>query len=97
MKRFALLMIAGLVVGPMVGGIVPAAAQTGVTAKVLSPTDGEVVVGTVSVRGEGSAAAGVRSVKLFIEDSLVATKETSELRQRLEVEHSWNTDGIRNG
>ena len=91
------MMIAGLVVGPMVGGTVPAAAQTGVTAKVLAPNDGEVVVGTVTVRGEGSAAAGVRSVRLFIEDSLVATKETSELRQRLEVEHSWNTGGIRNG
>ena len=97
MKRFAPWLIAGLVVGLMVGGTVPAAAQTGVTAKVLAPNDGEIVVGTVAVRGEGSAAAGVRSVTLFIEDSLVATKETSEVRQRLEVEHSWNTGGIRNG
>ena len=97
MKRFALVLTAGLVVGLMVGSAVPAAAQTGVTAKVLAPNDGEVVVGTVTVRGEGSSAAGVRSVKLFIEDSLVATRETSEVRQRLEVEHSWSTGGIRNG
>ena len=93
MKRFTLALIAGIVVGITV----PAAAQTGVTARVLAPNDGEVVVGTVTVRGEGAAAAGVRSVKLFIEDSLVATRETSEVRQRLEVEHSWSTGGIRNG
>lgn len=96
MKRFALALIAALVMGLIVGAV-PAVAQTGVTAKVLAPNDGEVVVGTVTVRGEGSAAAGVRSVKLFIEDSLVASKETSEVRQRLEVEHSWTTGGIRNG
>lgn len=97
MTRFAAALIAGIVFGLVVGATVPVAAQTGVTAKVLAPNDGEIVVGTVTVRGEGSAAAGVRSVKLFIEDSLVATKETSEVRQRLEAEYSWSTGGIRNG
>ena len=97
MRRFAITLTAGIIGGLMVGGAVPAAAQTGATAKVLAPNEGEVVVGTVTVRGEGSATAGVRSVKLFIEDSLVATKETSEVRQRLEAEYSWSTGGIRNG
>ncbi len=93
MKRSALALISGLVFGMAA----PAFAQTGVTARVLAPNDGEVVVGTVTARGEGSSTAGVRNVKLFIEDSLVASKETSELRQRLEVDYSWNTNTVRNG
>ena len=93
MRRFTLALTAGLVVGLAA----PAFAQTEVTARVLAPSDGEVVVGTVTARGEGSATAGVRSVKLFIEGNLVATKETSELRQKLEVDYSWNTNSIRNG
>lgn len=93
MKRSAAALITGLVLCMAA----PAIAQTGVTARVLAPNDGQVVVGTVTARGEGSATAGVRSVKLFIEGSLVATRDTSELRQRLEVDYSWNTNAVRNG
>lgn len=93
MRRFAF----GAIICLLLGMAAPAFAQTGATARVLAPGDGEVVVGTVTARGEGSATAGVRSVKLFIEGALVATRETSELRQRLEVDYSWNTTSVRNG
>jgi len=93
MRRLAFTAIVGLVLGMAA----PAFAQTGATARVLAPADGQVVVGTVTARGEGSATAGVRSVKLFIEGALVATKESSELRQRLEVDYSWTTTSVRNG
>lgn len=75
----------------------PALAQTGATARVAAPGDGAVVVGNVTVSGSGSAAAGVRSIKLSIEGSLVDSKEPSDVRQNIEVSYGWATGGLRNG
>lgn len=93
MKRFALTLIGILVLA----AAAPALAQTGATARVTAPGDGQVVVGTVTASGSGSATAGVKSIKLFIEDSLVASKEPSDVRQDVDVSYSWSTGSLRNG
>ena len=69
----------------------PAIAQTGATAKVTNPDGGQTLSGSVNVGGSGSAAAGVRSVKLFIADRLVASAEPSNLRQDVNVDYNWDT------
>ncbi|MEA2453045.1 MAG: hypothetical protein QOG04_1755 [Actinomycetota bacterium] len=75
----------------------PAFAQTGATAKVTSPNDGQVLTGSVSVGGNGSATAGVKTIKLFIEDTLVASAEPSNLRQNVDVGYSWDTNSFGGG
>jgi hypothetical protein len=70
---------------------VPAWAQTAVTAKVTRPDDGQVVSGGVSTGASGYAAAGVKSVKLFLEDTQVASAEPSNLRQNVDVDYTWDT------
>lgn len=69
----------------------PAIAQTGATARVTNPSDGAVLSGSISVGGSGSATAGVKSVKLFVDNALVASTEPSNLRQNADVGYSWNT------
>ncbi|MEA2516860.1 MAG: hypothetical protein QOG16_698 [Actinomycetota bacterium] len=89
--------LAGLVVGLVVATASPAFAQTGATAKVTAPGDGAVIVGSQTVSGSGSSTAGVKSVKLFIEGELVASKEPSDLRQNVDVSYGWATSSLRNG
>jgi len=93
MKRVAIL----LALLSSIAAAAPAYAQTGPSAAVTAPGDGEVVEGTVTVRGRGSAAAGVRSVKLFIEGTHVATKEPSDLRQDVDIDYTWNTASVLGG
>jgi hypothetical protein len=75
----------------------PASAQTSVSAKVTSPGDGAVIVGTQNVTATGSATAGVRKIVLSIEGSEVASKAPSDIRQNVDVAYSWSTGGLRNG
>ncbi|MGH2757567.1 MAG: Ig-like domain-containing protein [Actinomycetota bacterium] len=75
----------------------PASAQTAPTAAVTAPGDGDIVEGTITVRGRGSATAGVRSVKLFIEGTQVASREPSELRQDVDIDYVWDTATILGG
>lgn len=69
----------------------PAYAQTGPSARIASPSDGAVLNDLVSVRGEGSAATGVRRIKIMIGSRIVAAHDYSELRQEADVTYSWNT------
>ena len=95
MKRsgFALVALLALILG----SAAPAFAQTGASAKVTSPGDGAIVVGSVTTSATGTASTGVKSIKLFIEGSLVASKEPSDLRTDVDISHGWNTGSIRNG
>ena len=93
MRKICLSLISILILG----FASPALAQTGVTARVTSPSDGSVVVGSVTTSATGSATTGVRNIKLFIEGTLVASKAPSELRQNVDVSYTWFTDAIRNG
>lgn len=93
MKRLSLALISILVLG----FASPALAQTGATARVTSPSDGAVIVGSVNASASGSANTGVRSIKLFIEGALVASKEPSDLRTNVDVSYGWNTGPLRNG
>lgn len=72
----------------------PASAQTGPRAAVTAPGDGALVGGVTSVRGTGSATAGVRSLQLFVADVLVATREPSDLTQNAEIDYSWPTNHL---
>ena len=93
MRKLSLVLISMLVVG----FASPALAQTGATARVTSPSDGAVVMGSVTASATGSASTGVRSIKLFIEGALVASKEPSDLRTSVDVSYGWNTGPLRNG
>ena len=76
----------------------PANAQTGATARITSPSDGQLLSGMVAARAEGSAPAGLRSIKLMIEDRVVASEEFSNLRQDASVSYGWNTtEGLSGG
>lgn len=75
----------------------PAFAQTGASARVTSPGDGAIVVGSVTTSATGSAGTGVKSIKLFIEGSQVANKEPDDLRTSVDVSHGWDTSPLRNG
>ncbi|MDQ4065159.1 MAG: hypothetical protein M3161_03850 [Actinomycetota bacterium] len=87
MKRALL----GSIAAVLVVGAAPASAQSGARAAVTAPSDGALIGGTTSVRGTGSAAAGVRSIQLFVHDTLVASRDPSELRQDVDVDYAWNT------
>jgi len=93
MRRIVVL----FVVGSVTALAAPAFAQTAPNASVTAPGDGEIVEGTVTARGRGTATAGVRSIKMFIEGALVASKEPSELRQEVDVDYSWNTATVLGG
>jgi hypothetical protein len=75
----------------------PAFAQTGVTARITAPNDGQTVTGTVGVHAEASAGVGVKSVKLFLQDILVGSAEPSNLRQEAGVDYSWDTKNALTG
>lgn len=75
----------------------PAYAQTAPDAAVTAPGDGAIIDGTVTVRARGSATAGVRSIRLLIEGTQVASKEPSELRQEVDVDYTWNTATVLGG
>lgn len=75
----------------------PAYAQTAPNASVTAPGDGQIVEGAVTVRAKGSAATGVRSIKLFIEGTQVASKEPGELRQEVDIDYAWNTAAVISG
>lgn len=93
MKRVALaLAVVALLLMPAT-----ALAQTAPTAAVTSPSDGQIVEGTTSVRAKGSATAGVRSIKLFVEGTQVASKEPSDLRQQVDIDYNWNTATVLGG
>lgn len=94
MRKTALAFVATLAI---VLGTSPALAQTGASAKVTAPGDGAIVVGDVTTSATGSANTGVKSIKLFIEGALVASKEPSDIRTSVDVSHGWNTASIRNG
>lgn len=87
MKRLGLI----LTVVSILAIAAPAYAQTAPSAAITAPGDGAVVEGTSTVRATGSAATGVKRIKLFIEGSLVASKEPSELRQDVDIEYAWDT------
>lgn len=83
--------LVGLTIGFLFAAVTPAFAQTGVTARVTSPGDGQTLVGSVGVSAEASASAGVRNVKLMIEDVVVASAEPSSLRSNVSLGYTWNT------
>lgn len=87
MKRAAL----ALAAVALVMGIAPAHAQTGPRAAVTAPSDGAIVSGSTSLRGSGSATTGVRAVYLYVDDTLVATREPSDLRQNVDIDYTWHT------
>jgi Bacterial Ig domain len=93
MKRI----LVGLTVGFLIAAATPAFAQTGITARVTSPGDGQTLVGSAGVTAEASASAGVRSISLLIDDAVVASTEPSNLRQNVSVGYTWSTGGLRNG
>ena len=93
MKR----LVAAVVMGIMVGAPASALAQAAPTARVTSPASGQAITGIVTARGEGHAAAGVRKLQLFVAGAAVAAKEPSDVRQKVEVDYSWDTSGLNNG
>ena len=80
-----------IVVGMVVLLAAPAFGQTGVTARITSPNDGQSIAGTVGVHAEASAGVGVRSIRLFLQDVQVGSAEPSNLRQEVGVDYSWDT------
>ena len=87
------LVLSALVAAPATAG----AMQAAPTARVTAPASGQAIQGTVTARGEGSATAGVRRIQLFVGGSSVATNEPSDVKQKADVEYSWNTTGLSNG
>lgn len=75
----------------LVGLASPAFAQAGPSAKVTNPSDGAVVIGTTGVSGTATASTGVRNAKMFIEDTLVASAEPSNLRQSVDLSYNWDS------
>lgn len=69
----------------------PAFAQTGPSARVTNPSDGAVLNGSTGVSATASASTGVRSAKLFIGETLVASAEPSNLRQNVDLSYNWDT------
>lgn len=75
----------------ILGFAAPVFAQTGVSAKVTSPSDGATVNGYTGVTATASASTGVRNARMFIGDTLVASAEPSNLRQSVDLNHNWDT------
>ena len=89
MKRTLLALFASAVV---IVPVIPAHAQApGISVSLGGVGDGQIVDGTVGLRGSASASTGVDSIELSIDGVTVASQKPSGIRPEAEVPYTWDT------
>jgi hypothetical protein len=75
----------------------PALAQTGVSAGLSGVSNGQTITGGVTLRGSASAAAGVKSLTILINNSPVKSASYDDVQSNASIDYGWSTGGGRNG